>query len=283
MLTHLMKESTSHSVAFQPEPTARLPLAFDVAPLVAEIDALGNDAWREHFNTGYHDGGWTGIPLLAVNGNADTLYASIDAESAGLVRATMFGDQCPLLLATIAQFHCHVKSARILRLASGSVIREHADADLLWCDGEARLHIPLRTNDRVEFYVGGRRIVMQAGECWYLDLSQPHRVQNLGATGRVHLVLDCKVNDWLTEQVQQGFAPLPPNEQQNGAAQFSRFRDMVFSDPHLQSALRNCAQLDELMAAAVALGKQRSLHFSIEDVRAQANRGRREWIEQWIV
>jgi quercetin dioxygenase-like cupin family protein len=40
---------------------------------------------------------------------------------------------------------------------------------------------------------------MHEGELWYLDFSQKHRVENNGATDRIHLVMDCKVNDWLVE------------------------------------------------------------------------------------
>ena len=40
----------------------------------------------------------------------------------------------------------------------------------------------------MEFYVDDRRVIMEAGECWYLDLSRPHRVHNRGTTDRIHLV-----------------------------------------------------------------------------------------------
>jgi hypothetical protein len=38
---------------------------------------------------------------------------------------------------------------------------------------------------------------MRPGECWYLRLSEPHRVDNDGHDERVHLVFDARVNDWL--------------------------------------------------------------------------------------
>ena len=38
---------------------------------------------------------------------------------------------------------------------------------------------------------------MKEGECWYLNLSLKHRVNNFGDTSRIHLVIDCKVNDWI--------------------------------------------------------------------------------------
>jgi hypothetical protein len=38
---------------------------------------------------------------------------------------------------------------------------------------------------------------MNEGECWYLNVNFPHKVANRGATDRVHLVIDCAVDDWL--------------------------------------------------------------------------------------
>jgi quercetin dioxygenase-like cupin family protein len=42
--------------------------------------------------------------------------------------------------------------------------------------------------------------LMREGESWYVNFNLPHRVLNLGETARVHLVLDCVLNDWLRSQ-----------------------------------------------------------------------------------
>ena len=47
--------------------------------------------------------------------------------------------------------------------------------------------------------------------------------------------------------------------------------------------MRACEQMEEFLALTVTLGEERGFKFSIEDVRAQVNRARRDWIEQWIV
>jgi hypothetical protein len=44
-------------------------------------------------------------------------------------------------------------------------------------------------------------VVMAPGEAWYLRLSDPHSVANRGTTDRVHLVIDCVVDAWLTDQL----------------------------------------------------------------------------------
>ena len=49
----------------------------------------------------------------------------------------------------------------------------------------------------MEFFVGGRRLMMAEGEAWCIDFSLPHRVDNESDKDRVHLVIDCRVNGWL--------------------------------------------------------------------------------------
>ena len=280
-----MKDSPFTQKPFQPGFAVRLPLAIDVAPLIAELHALGAEPWRVHFNTDYHDGGWSGFVLQSTNVDANTLYAPTAGVSSVSVRPTAHAGQCPALMQAIAAFHCDVKAARVLRLVAGATIREHNDADLVWSDGEARLHIPLLTNPDVAFYVSDERVQMLAGECWYLNLSQPHRVQNRGASERVHLVLDCGVNDWLTEQVQKGSPPTVESSQMvdDATAQFQAFREIVFREPSLMHELRACGRPDELMALTASLAGARGFKFSVEDVRAEMNRAQRDWMAQWIV
>ncbi len=280
-----MKNTTFAPPIFQPGFAVRLPLSFDVVPLLAEVHALGAEPWRVHFNTGYHDGGWSGFVLQSKGGEADSLYVPTTEASSNLPQPSAFAGECPVLMQVIASFQCTVKAARVLRLAAGATIREHHDADLIWSDGEARLHIPLATNPDVAFYVDDQRVRMLAGECWYLNLSKSHRVQNRGITERVHLVLDCGVNDWLAELVQHGTPPTMESLRMidKATAHFQAFRETVFGEHSLAEELRSCGGLDELMALAVTRGAELGFHFSVEDVRAQVNRARRDWIEQWIV
>ena len=38
---------------------------------------------------------------------------------------------------------------------------------------------------------------MAEGECWYVNVNLKHWVENQSATDRIHLVIDCVVDDWL--------------------------------------------------------------------------------------
>jgi hypothetical protein len=47
------------------------------------------------------------------------------------------------------------------------------------------------------FELNRRRVILEAGSCWYLRLSDPHSVANRGDADRVHLVVDASVNEWV--------------------------------------------------------------------------------------
>ena len=92
---------------------------------------------------------------------------------------------------------CPVNSVRFLKLAAGSSIKRHRDYQLGIEDGEVRLHIPVQTNAMVEFYMDDVRVPMAEGELWFLNFNHYHSVLNRSDDDRIHLVIDCVVNDWL--------------------------------------------------------------------------------------
>lgn len=175
----------------------RLPLSFDVPALVAEAVGLPAEAWVPHFNRGVYEGEWTGVALRSVGGVATQLYP--DPVAKAPFADTELLERCPAHRRALDQFCCPLTSARLLSLAPGAVINEHRDYKLGWHDGEIRVHIAIVTEDDVEFVLDGRRIDMAAGEAWYLDLTRPHRVANRSAVTRIHLVVDCVVDEWLTD------------------------------------------------------------------------------------
>ena len=172
----------------------RLPLRFDAEALAADVASLPATAWAAHFNTAIYQGDWSGVPLRGPAGGHSPLYPDPSAEQfddAPLLATS------PAMRATLDAFECPLTTVRLLRLGPGATVGEHRDHMLRAEDGEARLHIPVVTNPGVEFVVGGHPVEMGAGECWYLDLTLPHRVANRGKAPRVHLVVDCQVDGWL--------------------------------------------------------------------------------------
>ena len=235
----------------------------------------------DHFNTGYHDGGWQGISLRAIDGGATRLFS--DPTRRGCVVDTPLLQQCPAIQAALKQFECPLNEVRLLRLAPGSTIREHRDDDLRFDEGQARLHVPLITHPLVEFYVDGERVIMEAGECWYLDLSRPHRVRNASAVERIHLVIDCEVDDWLRDLIASGDVPVRVPIAPSGADQFFAFRERVWADPALERQLIAVSDKDEFVRRVVELGQENGFDFNPDDVASAMARGRQTWLSQWIV
>lgn len=177
----------------------RLSLRFDAAALVEDVHALRAADWVPHFNTSYYVGDWSGASLRSVGGRADRIYPDPAAEEP--FADTEVLDRCPAIRELLEQLHCELTAVRLLRLGPGASVREHRDFRLGYEDGEVRLHVPVITGPDAEFVLAGEPVAMAAGECWYVNVNKPHRVANDGDTQRVHLVADCIVNDWLTEEL----------------------------------------------------------------------------------
>jgi quercetin dioxygenase-like cupin family protein len=104
--------------------------------------------------------------------------------------------RCAHVPEVLNTFNCELETVRFLRLGAGARIREHRDHKLAIEDGVARVHIPVVTNPKVEFFLDDTRLEMLSGEAWYLNFNLKHRVENNSTDDRVHLVIDCIVNDW---------------------------------------------------------------------------------------
>ena len=175
----------------------RLPLAFNADALADELAELAPEAWSPHFNQAIYHGEWSGVALRSVGGRPSQLYPDPTASE---FADTPVLASCSALSAALARIECPTTSVRLLALGPGATIAEHRDYRLGFDDGEVRLHIPVVTDPAVEFYLDGCRVDLVPGECWYLNLNLPHRVVNGSSIRRVHLVVDCVVDDWLRGQ-----------------------------------------------------------------------------------
>lgn len=81
-------------------------------------------------------------------------------------------------------------------LRPGGKLHPHRDLTGAKLNDRIRFHIPIRTNQNVFFNVAGERIIMKPGTLWALDTSYVHSVENAGNDVRVHIVIECNVNDW---------------------------------------------------------------------------------------
>jgi hypothetical protein len=175
----------------------RLPLEFDPARLAAEMAKFSSAQWTKHFIKQNYDGDWSVIALRCPAGETHPvrmIYS--DPTRSDYVDTPMLAG-CPYFQEVLNAFGCPLNAVRLMRLAPGSVIKEHRDYTLSIEQGLVRMHIPVVTNEGVDFRLNGTRVAMPAGSCWYLRLCDPHVVTNQGAGDRVHMVIDGVVNEWL--------------------------------------------------------------------------------------
>ena len=177
----------------------QLTQQFDVIKMQEEVRALESVLWKPHYNNSHYEGNWTTLQLRSINGKTEN---SISIQGSALPKNmtyenTTLLERCFYLQSVINFFKCEKMSVRLMNLHAGAVIKEHRDYELNFEKGEARFHIPIQTNPDVSFFIENEKIPMHEGDCWYLNLSLKHSVNNFGSTDRVHLVIDCKVNDWL--------------------------------------------------------------------------------------
>lgn len=151
--------------------------------------------WQPHFNKRDYEGDWEVLALRSPGGT-DSIFPEPMGGTEGFAN-TPYMEQMLSVKKLVDQLQCPVNSVRLLNLKAGAIIKQHRDVELAFEKGSARLHFPVQTNNQVEFYVNDIRVTMLPGECWYINANLPHRVTNAGNTDRIHLVIDCEVNDWL--------------------------------------------------------------------------------------
>lgn len=177
-------------------PFVRLPIRFDVARLQAEVAALPESAWAVH-PTGFP--GNSAVRLISLEGGEN------DAMAGGQMAATSHLAQSPYIQQVLGAFGSVWSRSRLMKLAPGAVVPEHADINYHWLT-RVRVHIPVQTQPSVHFHCGGETVHMGAGEAWIFDNWRSHRVENFTDRERIHLVADTTGSAAFWRLVEQGVA-----------------------------------------------------------------------------
>jgi quercetin dioxygenase-like cupin family protein len=175
----------------------QLPLSFDAARMQEDIRALNLGVFLEYdvlpLRAPAHMVDPSVVPPPPADDYADGSWTEWrDTEA---LRASSY------LSSVIDTFRAHsdVTMVRLIRLAPGGVVEEHADPTLGLHVPKSviRLTIPILTNNAVQFFLNGDPVPMRPGDCWYLRLTDPHRVVNNGDTERINMTIDIVPNDWV--------------------------------------------------------------------------------------
>lgn len=259
---------------------SKLPITFDAQKLKDDLEKIAPGDWVPHFNSGYYEGEWSGVALRSLGGKSTQIYP--DPHASGEVADTPILARCHYLPDVLSTFECQIKAARLLKLGPDSLIKEHRDYELGFESGELRLHVPITTSNEVDFFLDGYRIAMKAGECWYLNFNLPHKVMNRGSEPRVHLVLDCVINDWLLGML----APIAPQHDEASPAimrgGWKEFHGRVLADVELQRRLRTTDDRQSFIKLLVNTAKELGYHFNAAEPETALREARRAWIEKWI-
>ena len=175
---------------------ALLPFLVPVKSFQQDLAEI-RQVWQPHFNTSQYVGEWTVIALRSPGGLQESIFP--DELGVAGFQDTPLMNSCPGISQWVGQLQCEIMSVRLLKLQNGASIKDHRDFELSFEQGEARLHLPISTNNEVWFHIDDVPLQMNEGECWYMNANLRHRVINNGASPRIHLVIDCKVNDWLKD------------------------------------------------------------------------------------
>lgn len=171
-----------------------LPFSFSEKRLLDDLSIAQTEKFVEHFNKNDYEGKWDSIALRSADGKSATIFANPSVSDG--YKDTDLLQKCSYFKEVLDHFECDKESVRLLNLHPGSKIKEHTDLNLGYENGVFRIHIPISTNSKVDFYINGAAIVMEVGSCWYGNFNLPHWVENRGAKDRVHLVIDCLRNKW---------------------------------------------------------------------------------------
>jgi hypothetical protein len=161
------------------QPFFQLPVLFEVERLQAEVAALPDEAWGPHPDRVQ---GNSAARLISAGGaETDTVH--------GQMSPTRWLEQMPYLRQVLAGFGVVWSRSRLMRLAAGAGVPEHADINYHW-HTRVRLHIPVFTRPEVRFHCDGEAVHMGAGEAWIFDNWRRHHVENRSDAERIHLVAD---------------------------------------------------------------------------------------------
>jgi len=161
---------------------------------------------------------WTAISLYGYGSKiTDILKPGVLKSSVNIdeqLQWTSLHEATPLnpVFKILENLPCKYERVRFMKLEAGKVIGKHSDKidkDLGFDDGQImRIHVPIRTNDDVVFslYESPRAKVaheynLKTGHYYYMDVTKPHAVRNMSEVDRIHLVVDCYVNDSLRTMV----------------------------------------------------------------------------------
>ena len=183
-----------------------------VEPSLLDFDGVLNYIDNTEFSkvkTKYSKGDdWTAISLRGYGPTPldilkpNVLKSKVKTETVLQDTSLLEEDGFQVINDILAKIPSTFERVRFMKIKANSGIGKHSDRidkDFGIEDGNIiRIHVPIRTNDQVEFYLweGKEKLVnyLEVGHYYYVDVRAPHAVTNNSDVDRIHLVIDVYVN-----------------------------------------------------------------------------------------
>ena len=183
-----------------------------VEPSLLDFDGVLNYIDNTEFSkvkTKYSKGDdWTAISLRGYGPTPldilkpNVLKSKVKTETVLQDTSLLEEDGFQVINDILAKIPSTFERVRFMKIKANSGIGKHSDRidkDFGIEDGNIiRIHVPIRTNDQVEFYLweGKEKLVnyLEEGHYYYVDVRAPHAVTNNSDVDRIHLVVDVYVN-----------------------------------------------------------------------------------------
>jgi hypothetical protein len=150
-----------------------------------------NTEWTNVYSD-YHTGGWQTLSLLnRTSEPTDTIIEDCEPVETSLLK------QMPETRALLRGLGFRYMWARLAKLKVSAFMHEHRDYQELRNVSRLRLHIPVITNPFSSIVIDRTRIHLALGYIWKLNPIHRHAAGNFGKEPRVHIILDCYVDEAL--------------------------------------------------------------------------------------
>lgn len=154
---------------------------------VASLDVQWTNVYSE-----YHTGGWQTLSLLnRTSKPTDTIIEDCEPVETSLL------ERMPETRALLRGLGFRYLFGRLAKLEVNAFIYEHRDYQELRNERLLRLHIPVITNPFSSIVVDRTRIHLALGYIWKLNPIHRHAAANFGKEPRIHIILDCHVDEAL--------------------------------------------------------------------------------------
>ncbi|MFY9619928.1 MAG: aspartyl/asparaginyl beta-hydroxylase domain-containing protein [Pyrinomonadaceae bacterium] len=160
---------------------------------VSKVEAQWTNVYSD-----YHTGGWQTVSLLnSTSSPTDTLIEDCEPVETSLL------ERMPDTRSLLKGLGFRYMWARLAKLEVNAFLHEHRDYQELKNVRRLRLHIPIITNPFSSIVIDRTRIHLALGYIWKLNPIYRHAAGNFGKEARIHIILDCYVDDALDALVQR--------------------------------------------------------------------------------